>query len=40
MTDQRTADVPDNAVSDKDAGFEITDDFERFNQKDDVFRRS
>ncbi len=28
------------AVSDQSAGFEILDDFERFNQKDDVFRRS
>ncbi len=27
-------------MSDKDAGFDLTDDFERFNQKDDVFRRS
>ena len=31
---------PDILVTDKDAGFDITDDFERFNQKDDVFRRS
>ncbi len=37
MPDER----PLNALtSDQDAGFDITEDFERFSQKDDVFRRS
>lgn len=31
---------PDPSADDEAAGFEIQDDFERFNQRDDVFRRS
>ncbi len=34
------ADLPNAHASDKAAGFDITDAFERFNQKHDVFRRS
>jgi len=34
------ADLPNAHASDNAAGFDITDAFERFNQKDDVFRRS
>ena len=34
------AEITDVEKSDKEADFEITDNFERFNQKNDVFRRS
>ncbi len=34
------ADLPNARASDKAAGFDITDAFEHFNQKHDVFRRS
>ena len=32
--------IPTSLVSDEQAGFEVLPEFERFNQKDDVFRRS